>query len=428
MDLIFLPQVNDRISEKVEEIKLVDTHEHLMPEEDRLNSEIDLFYLFPHYASSDLVSAGMPKEDLDNIRNTKIPLEERWSLFEPYWRHVRTTAYGRTLISAVRWLFGIHDITRETYHELSEKISRSNKPGWYQSVLKDEGRIEVSLECGGSCNVDPNFFAPVIDFQGFITPRSRGELESLGDETETRIHNLDDLVNSLEQRFQDCLDDGMVGVKIGLAYSRILRFDKTPRHDAEKLFNRIFSDLGQGLSWKQAKPLQDYMVHQLIEMAAEHDIPIQIHTGIHEGNGNIITNSNPTHLTNLFLEYSDAKFDIFHGGYPYSGELSVLAKNFPNVYVDMCWLHIISPSFSRRMLHEWIETVPANKIMAFGGDYIVVEGAYAHSRMARETVTRVLSEKIEEGYMSEDDSLLMAEKILRENAWNLFKLGERWKG
>jgi glucuronate isomerase len=419
---------DERLTELIEEIELVDTHEHLMPEQQRLASKIDLFYLFPHYASSDLVSSGMPTKVLDMVRDPEVPLEERWQLFEPHWKHVRTTAYGRALILAARGLFGIHDINEETYRELSEKISRSNKAGWYRYVLKEEARIKVSLECGGTTNVDKEFFAPVINFEAFLVPRTRGDLESLENQMGLSLHRLDDLTLALEKSFEEQLAGGMVGVKIGLAYSRTLRFDRIPKSRAEGLFSRIRDDLGHGLSWREAKPLQDYMVHQLIGLAIKNDVPIQIHTGIQEGNGNIITNSDPTHLINLFLEYGDARFDIFHGSYPYCSELAVLAKNFQNVFVDMCWLHVISPTVSKRMLHEWVETVPSNKIMAFGGDYVVVEGAYAHSRMARRIVAEVLSEKVEEGYFSREDAQDVAVKILSENAWDLFKLGERWKG
>jgi hypothetical protein len=45
----------------------------------------------------------------------------------------------------------------------------------------------------------------------------------------------------------------------------------------------------------------------------------------------VIANSNPTLLTNLFFLYPNLKFDLFHISYPYQGELSVLAKGFPNV-------------------------------------------------------------------------------------------------
>ncbi|MCB9502019.1 MAG: amidohydrolase family protein [Deferribacteres bacterium] len=124
-------------------------------------------------------------------------------------------------------------------------------------------------------------------------------------------------------------------------------------------------------------------MHRLVDLAEEFDLPMQIHTGLQAGNGNIITNSNPTHLTQLIMSHPRVDFCLFHGGYPYGGELAVLAKNFPNVYIDMCWSAIISPSYSKRYLHEWIETVPANKILAFGGDYSVVELVYAHSVMAK---------------------------------------------
>ena len=69
-------------------------------------------------------------------------------------------------------------------------------------------------------------------------------------------------------------------------------------------------------------------------------------------------------MNNLFFLYPRVKFDLFHISYPYQGELSVLAKLFPNVYVDFCWAHIVSPSVSRRTLHEFLEMVPVNKILA----------------------------------------------------------------
>jgi hypothetical protein len=65
--------------------------------------------------------------------------------------------------------------------------------------------------------------------------------------------------------------------------------------------------------------------------------------------------------------------------------------------------------------------------MAFGGDDIIVEGAYAHSRMARDIVGQGLSEKVSEDYFSREEALDLASDLLRNNAWNLFQLGERWQ-
>jgi hypothetical protein len=42
----------------------------------------------------------------------------------------------------------------------------------------------------------------------------------------------------------------------------------------------------------------------MIREAERRRLPVQIHTGLQEGNENILPNSNPEHLINLFMEAS----------------------------------------------------------------------------------------------------------------------------
>lgn len=44
--------------------------------------------------------------------------------------------------------------------------------------------------------------------------------------------------------------------------------------------------------------------------------------------------------------------DIFHIGYPYQNVVGALAKMFPNVWIDMCRAHAISPEASVRAIFE----------------------------------------------------------------------------
>jgi len=88
----------------------------------------------------------------------------------------------------------------------------------------------------------------------------------------------------------------------------------------------------------------------------------------------------------------------------------------------MCWMYIISPSYSERFLHEWLETVPANKIMAFGGDYFNVEGVYSHLLFAKQVVSNVLTQKVKDGYFTEDEALKTARMILHDNAIQILNL------
>jgi len=414
-----------RLVAEVDRIRVIDTHEHLTPEKERIKQKVDFFHWFAHYASSDLVSAGMSGQDLAFIRDPEQPLGKRWAKLAPHWEHVKTTAYGRALLIAARDLFGVETINARTVKDLSEKLATANKKGYYRHVLKDMAGIDLSIADVGTTDVDREFFVPVMKFDDFVGVTNRGGLDAIERRWNVSIHSLEDLLRALDAAFVQIVKEKAVGVKSGLAYSRILRYDKVPKGDAERLFGRLFDDLGHGLSWSEAKPLQDFMMHEVVRRTVEHRLPMQIHTGLQEGNANIISNANPVHLANLFLEYREASFDVFHGGYPYCRELAALAKNFPNVYVDMCWLHAISPAVSRRMLDEWIETVPANKIFAFGGDYIFVEGAYAHCKLARQTVTRVLADKVEDGYLTEDEAVELAVKMLRTNPAEVYGLEPR---
>ena len=164
-----------RIRAEAESIPLVDTHEHLVDERVRLSQRIDLFHLFAHYASSDLVSAGMPPAALDRLRNTSLPLDERWAEFAPFWKATRTTGYGRALLLAAHDLFDADDISEATYHTLSERLSASNTGGWYHHVLKQRANIQVSL-LDTLEDIDPTpleetdrrFFAPVLRVDSFL--------------------------------------------------------------------------------------------------------------------------------------------------------------------------------------------------------------------------------------------------------------------
>ena len=74
-------------------------------------------------------------------------------------------------------------------------------------------------------------------------------------------------------------------------------------------------------------------------------------------------------MTSLFFLFPLVQFDLFHMSDPCQGEAAAIAKVFPNVHIDLCWAHIISPSAARRALHEMLDTVPSNKIFGYGGDY-----------------------------------------------------------
>lgn len=413
-----------RIKNFVDNIELVDTHEHLMEEfTSSQKSSPDFMFLLALYADDDIKSAGMGKPEFAELLTDKYTVMEKWTRVKPYWEMSKNTAYNRTVLLTIDKLFGIKDLNETTVGPLSEKLKNAYNGKWYDYVLKKRAKIKYVIQDVGTQRSKDPMFRYVEKFDDFVRIHSKDEVLALGNRHQMKISTLDSYVEVLNKSFQDAIGRGIIGVKSALAYHRTLKYDNVPKAVADSVFTKLInSEKGKVFSFEEVKPFQDYIMHQIIQLAGKYDIPFQFHTGLQSGDGNMIDNANPSHMANLFLQYRNVKFVLFHGGFPYGGILSTQAKSFRNVYIDMCWSAVISPSYSERYLHEWIETVPANKIMAFGGDYDTVENAFGHSLMARSVVSNVLIEKVKTGYLSEDESIDMARRLLHDNAMNLFKI------
>ena len=416
------------LREEVRGLWGLDAHEHLHLPEEHGQKALDCFYLTHHYLKDDLVSAGMPQAEMESLVDRSIPLETRWERFEPWWAYARTTGYGQAVEVCVRELFDLPGLRDGTYRQLSQMVaSHAGKLEWYEHVLKEKARFIGCLADVWRWDIPRDlhrYFLPIMRFDEWIMARTRQELTSRKECAECgEPGSLADYLKCLDEALDRYLRVGLVGLKCGLAYRRTLRFELVERAEAERLFARALRD---DLPANQAVPLQDFLFHEVCERATAVGVPYQIHTGLQAGNARSanITQTNPAHLTTTLRAHPGTKFDLFHGGYPYGGELATLAKNFPNAYINACWLAIIAPTVLRRQLHEWLDTVPHNKIQAFGGDYFMPELAYAHSLMAKDAVTDVLVERVEAGYLAEQEAPVLARRLLAENGLTLFNVSE----
>ncbi len=414
----------DELLEYIAGLEIVDTHEHLPHRESARPHNTDvLAEWLRHYFSCDLVSAGLREADLERVRDPHGDLLDRWLLAEPFWQAAQSTGYGRSLAIAARDLYGIDRIDADTIAELNRRFVAAREQGnHYRFVLKEKSRIRVSV-LDSNLDADREFFVSAIRFDHYICPTHRRELVAAGQRVGFPIHSLADWKQALEVELDRAFERGAATLKCGLAYQRSLRFDKPTTAEAETAFHEFFAD-PHAPAWrgsiKVGKALQDHMMHHLLTLADRRGLTFQFHTGLQEGNGNVIYDANPVLLTNLFLEYGDVKFDVFHMGYPYMQELSNLAKNFRNVFIDMCWGHIISPTAARRALVEWLDAVPANKISAFGGDYCFVDGVYGHQYLARRNVAAALAEKVADGSFDLGRAKEIARLLFVDNPARLF--------
>lgn len=422
--------IYNTLHDYIQTLKIIDTHEHLPFEADRPKNTDVLAEWLTHYFSSDLISAGMTDNDLAIVRDSSKDIKDRWKIVEPYWHAAESTGYGRSLSLAAKDLYGIEQITEASIENLNQLFQKARtQGGHYNYVLKDKSGIALSIRDSMPvpyCETE-DMFAFTMNTNDLICPSHYADMRKRGMEVGIEVHTLADWMDVTRRYIEKYLNghNRVVCLKSNLAYYRSLRFDKVTQNDAEKAFNEFFSD-GNLPDWrspiKAGKAFSDWMMHFVCRVADDNRLVYQIHTGLHEGNGNFISDSNPVLLSNLFLEYRNARFDIFHMGYPYVMELGNLAKNFRNVFIDMCWGHIISPEAACRTLVEWLDAVPANKISAFGGDYVFVDGVYGHQFLARQNVSRALAQKVTDGSFSLTRAKEVALWLFVENPKRIFGL------
>lgn len=417
------------IYEYVKSLEIIDTHEHLAASNARRNQDNDVITEYiSQYFGRDLISAGLSVRDYAAaVTNGILSVREKWLLLEPYWECCRHTGYGQSLDISVRDLYGIERIGGDTVEALDKAFRATLGDDQFRFVLKQKSKIVTSLlDKDYSLDSDRNLFTPVCRIDSMIRPATGREINALENCAGLTITCFEDYLEACEHRLDKLIQDGAKVLKSALAYVRSLEYGRVEKADAEADFNKFFFQQycinKNDKIYTSGDRFQNFMMHYLLRLIGRRAITLQIHTGIQEGNGNNLDNSNPRHLNRLFLEYPDVNFDIFHMGYPYQNELAALCKNLPNVYIDMCWAHVISPPVCRTALGEWLESVPINKISAFGGDYAFIDGVYGHQYIARRNVAQTLSGKVADGLFDEKQAMNIARMIFHDNPCRLFGL------
>jgi len=418
------PGYEIRIRNFIDSLWIIDTHEHLMdPEIIKKSYCLDFSMLFLQNGYDDLVSAGMPDSLFTVLFNEELTPAQKWKIINPYFQNTFNTSFSRIILSGIKNLYGVDDLNESTVDTLSDLIVKAYSTDWYGRILKDSCRIKYVIKDGEYMPGLDDTFRYEKRFDSWLTITSKYRVDSLAINQLDPIYTLKDFEKSLRSAFEKEVKKGMIAVKVFVAYYRTLNFENVEPVVANKVFRSLVNgDEDYVITDKDAKPLQDYMLHRLLDLAKEYKIPVAFHTGMQAGRGKQLDNSNPALMTDLFNQYPEVKFVLYHGSYPFGGELSALAKSFKNVYIDMNWAYSISPSYSERFLNEWLETVPVSKIMAFGGDCMAVENTYSELKVAKRIITNVLCNKVREGYFSERDAVEVARMILFENASQLYNL------
>ena len=183
------------------------------------------------------------------------------------------------------------------------------------------------------------------------------------------------------------------------------------------MFNKVINDPRNQLSYPDAKPLDDYLFHQIMRCAQELNLPVQIHTGHMAGIRQRVDKANARNFISVLELYPNVRFDLFHANWPYLEDILFIGKNYPNVAIDLCWAIMVDPFYCIDLLKRMRADDPARQDPRFW------RRLFPHPRnvrrpaltLAREVIASALTDLVEMDWLDEDAAVGIAGDWLYNN-------------
>ncbi len=415
-------------------IPAIDTHDHIRPF-DHLRSDADpgsndeamnLRALLQHCYYAWFNPLAPHPADMS--------FDDWWGKAKHNFDNARATTFYRFLLPALQDLYGVDfdRMTDDQARELDRKIIENYRdPRWLYEVVTERANIEVMVVdrywAPLEMRSDYSFAVPVLNVNSLVAASCPSEQEQPHSDPYWyakahgfKVDSLDDYVTLLDRMIADAKQHGLPCLKNTLAYSRTLEFRNVPKERAAKAFGRPRKELKPD----EMRDFEDFVMWRICELAAKHDLPIQIHTGQAR-----IQGSNPMLLVDMIEANPKTKFVLFHGGFPWVGETgAIVMRHTSHVWVDSVWLPTLSYTMAKRAFHEWLEVMPSDRIM-WGADCGHAEGIYGATELTRRCIAEVLVEKVAAGDLTEEHARRIGRQILRDNALALFPVLKQhlWK-
>jgi hypothetical protein len=419
--------MSDSLRAFVEHLPIVDVHEHHLPAV-TLQREIGLLQMFQQSYAGWAVDRPycLPGESRAADPMLAVAGPTTWESLAPFIDRCGANAFVRNLVRAVGELHGdgATEITRDNWEGIDAAVRAAHRrPEWHADVLR-RARITTVITDA--------YDDPLLDARPAFGANYRSVMRTnalaLGWHPAARDHNgngahdllrraglgadrFDDYLAAIDQLVAGMAARGQVALKNALAYDRDVRFDEPDEGRARAAWGKAAP------SPAERKAFGDFIVDHLCRIAAARDVPVQMHLGT-----GLIRGSHPLGVAGLVERHPRTRFLLMHLAYPWSRDLLGMAFVYRNIWLDLTWSFLLSPSHFKLALHEAIEVLPSEDRMMLGGDNWHVDETYGAMRTARRLIAEVLEEKVAGGYFSRATAERLARRILHENAQAFFRL------
>jgi hypothetical protein len=414
----------------IESLPVISSHEHLFPDEfhrgltlERLleNSYVSLIAGSTGKSSKHTRDFLAPVRGL--VKNYSIPTEDADQRAE-FLENCRYNSYYVWLEKSLQKIYRFDErITPDNWDQVSALISQKhiNESAHLKILREIAGFQQVVLDPFwdyGSNLGHPEFFSPTMRIDMFVTSFHPDMPDHDGNSPfdfypQAPTENFDDYLDYVQDLFTQWHHAGAVAMKSASAYDRSLNYHESDRESASK----VFYQPPDQVSMVEKIAYEDFMFNWFCQLCNKLNVPFQIHTGLGK-----LAGSRPIYFEPVILRYPDIHFVLFHAGYPWYDEMAGLLHNHDNISVDMVWVPLISPSGAVSALHEFIEVAHSADLIGWGGDAFTAEESFGALIAWRYVVAKVLSDKVESGYMNIAAAEKLAHKLMYANVANQYGL------
>jgi predicted TIM-barrel fold metal-dependent hydrolase len=228
-----------------------------------------------------------------------------------------------------------------------------------------------------------------------------------------------EIIDAVESFMADAAAGGAVGFKTIVAYRTGLAVDP------EVSVAGADADLHRGADVpvrRRGKVLRDLVIGLMLERAADHGLPVQVHTGF--GDSDIrLREANPLLLEDLLRSPAGRRATVvlIHGSYPWHEELAYLATVHPNVYAEISLFNLFAPLRVADRLGRMLELAPPAKLLAGSDGHLLPETHWFACRILHEAFSVVGRELASAGARNQwVESTCQA--VLSGNARRIYRL------
>ena len=229
-----------------------------------------------------------------------------------------------------------------------------------------------------------------------------------------------------QRRYEDTIADalttqGFKGVKSIIAYRTGL--DVSPLSRTPDQGYKALDAIRRGLGGGSMKQLRDHLLCRALDLCMEHDVPMQIHTGMGDFEVNLVL-CRPAYLMDLlrFPAYRGCRVLLVHSGYPYHREAAYMANVLPRVWCDLSEGIPFAGNAAWDILRGVMAMAPLTKICYGSDGYKVPEILYSSAKLGKQAVASVLDELVTDGMLTQGDAQTAAKLILSDNARELYRV------